>query len=221
MGLAGNMNDDARPGPDDAPDLDAAYALRTPEDSQRLYRSWADSYDSDFVDEMDYRLPQHVARVFLAAHPKGPVLDLGAGTGVMGLLLEGQVTPVDGTDISPEMLAVAARKQVYRQLFEGDLTGRLNVADGAYCSVVSAGTFTTGHVGPAALDEVLRILAPGGYGVISVNVRHWQSEGFADAFAMLRPRLASFERIEVSIYGPRNTGPHADDKGFVVRFQRD
>lgn len=214
------MSDHAQNGPEEAPDLDAAYALRTPEDSQRLYRSWADSYDSDFVNEMDYRLPQHVARVFLAAHPKGPVLDLGAGTGVMGLLLDGQVGPVDGTDISPEMLTVAARKEVYRKLFKGDLTDRLDLADGAYSSVVSAGTFTTGHVGPAALDEVLRILAPGGCGVISVNARHWQSEGFADAFAKLRSRFTSFDRIEVSIYGPRNTGPHAEDKGFVVRFQK-
>lgn len=215
------MNNDPRHDPDDTPDLEAAYALHTPEDSKRLYRSWADSYDSDFIDEMDYRLPQHVARVFLTARPEGPVLDLGAGTGVMGLLLDGQVAPVDGTDISPEMLAVAARKDVYRELFKGDLTTRLDVADGAYRSVVSAGTFTTGHVGPAALDEVMRVLAPGGCGVISVNARHWQSEGFADAFAALRPRLSSLERIEVSIYGPRNTGPHAADKGLVVRFHKD
>ncbi len=214
------MSDDPRNDPHDAPGLNAAYALRTPEDSRRLYRDWADSYDSDFIDEMDYRLPRHVAQVFLAARPEGPVLDLGAGTGVMGFLLDRQVGPVDGTDISPEMLEVAARKGVYRQLFEGDLSARLDVADGAYRSVVSAGTFTTGHVGPDALNEVLRVLAPGGCGAISVNARHWQSAGFADAFAALRPRLGRFERTEVSIYGPRNTGPHAADRGLVVLFEK-
>ncbi|WP_137702513.1 class I SAM-dependent DNA methyltransferase [Marimonas lutisalis] len=204
----------------DDPDLDAAYALQTPEDSVRLYRDWAETYDSAFIDEMDYRLPAHVARVFLEAEPQGPVLDLGAGTGVMGALLAGRVAPVDGTDISREMLEVAARKGVYRRLFEGDLTQRLDVADGSYQSVVSSGTFTTGHVGPDALDEVLRLLAPGGLAAISVNAKHWQGAGFADAFDRMAPNLAALERTEVPIYGPRATGPHATDTGFVLLFRK-
>ena len=83
----------------------------------------------------------------------------GAGTGAMGVFLDGQVGPVDGTDISPEMLEVAESKKVYRRLFIGDLTARLDVESGSYRSVVSSGTFTTGHVGPDALDEVLRLRA--------------------------------------------------------------
>lgn len=204
----------------DDPDLDAAYALKTPDDSRRLYRSWAGSYDADFIDEMDYRLPEHVARAFLAAGPEGPVLDLGAGTGAMGRFLAGKVGPIDGTDISPEMLEVARAKQVYRRLFTGDLTARLEVESGSYRSVVSSGTFTTGHVGPDALAEVLRVLAPGGLGAISVNALHWDSAGFSAAFEALRAGLAMLDRIEVSIYGPRNSGPHAGDKGFVVLFRK-
>ena len=33
-------------------DLDAVYALKTPDDNRRHYDGWAASYDSDFVREM-------------------------------------------------------------------------------------------------------------------------------------------------------------------------
>lgn len=199
--------------------LEGAYDLMSPEDNRTYYRDFADRYDSDFAEELGYSLAATVAAICrdLSGPLDVPVADIGCGTGLVGAALGGEV---DGTDISPEMLEVAARKGVYRQLFEGDLSARLDVADGAYRSVVSAGTFTTGHVGPDALNEVLRVLAPGGCGAISVNARHWQSAGFADAFAALRPRLGRFERTEVSIYGPRNTGPHAADRGLVVLFEK-
>ncbi|MEZ5713925.1 MAG: class I SAM-dependent methyltransferase [Paracoccaceae bacterium] len=144
-------------------DLDAVYRLKTPEDNRRHYDGWAGSYDSEFVAGMDYRLPERVAEAFAAEGPEGPVLDVGAGTGLVGRALDGLgVGPVDGTDISPGMLAEAARKGVYARLFEGDLTARLPVADAAYGSAVSAGTFANGHVGPEGLAEVIAWSAPAG-----------------------------------------------------------
>ena len=40
----------------DEPDLDSAYALETPEDNLALYKTWAESYDADFVDGAEYRI---------------------------------------------------------------------------------------------------------------------------------------------------------------------
>jgi hypothetical protein len=37
--------------------LDDAYKVQTPEDARALYRDWAESYDHDFAQSMDYRLP--------------------------------------------------------------------------------------------------------------------------------------------------------------------
>lgn len=37
------------------PDLDAAYALETPDDSRRLYADWAQTYDTSFAKDADYR----------------------------------------------------------------------------------------------------------------------------------------------------------------------
>ncbi|UYV37906.1 class I SAM-dependent methyltransferase [Rhodobacteraceae bacterium D3-12] len=202
-------------------DLDAVYGLKTPEDHRRHYDGWADSYDSGFAADMDYRLPERVAAAFAADAPAGPVLDLGAGTGLVGVALaELGIGPVDGTDISPEMLKTAAGKAVYRNLFEGDILSRLPVADDSYGSAISTGTFTNGHVGPEAIDEVLRVVRPGGLIAISVNAEHWQQAGFEAKFDALQSGLISGLRLSrVRIYGQGATGPHANDDGLIVLFR--
>lgn len=197
------------------PNLNDAYAIATPQDNQRVYSAWAKSYDQEFIAEMDYRLPDEVARVFKATGGVGPVLDIGAGTGALGVLLA-DVGPVDGTDISQEMLDVAATKQVYRDVFWGDLTDRLPCEDSTYNAVVSSGTFTTGHVGPDAIDEVLRVVKKGGLVVISVNAHHWESAGFKAKCDAIQKHVNNIYIDSVQIYGPRAKGPHKDDLAHII-----
>lgn len=201
--------------------LSAAYALNTPDDSRRLYARWADSYDDGFATAMDYLLPGHVARAYAAAGGGGPVLDIGAGTGLVGLhLAAAGIGPRDGTDISPEMLARAAEKRVYRRLFEGDVTGRLDLPDAAYAGVVSSGTFTCGHVGPGALPELLRVAAPGALLVLSVNAAHWGPAGFATAFDALAPAIRDLALPEAAIYGPAADPAHRGDRALLATFRK-
>lgn len=204
------------------PDLDAAYGLQTPEDSKKLYAEWAQTYDDGFVAGNDYRLPHLVALILaevLEGH--GPVLDVGAGTGQVAqhFPLRGSVA-MDALDISPEMLAVAAGKNLYRDCITGDLTGRLNIPDGSYGALVSSGTFTHGHVGPDALEELLRIARPGAVFVLSINAAHFQARGFADKFAALAPAITGLEHRMVNIYGPGATMAHKDDQAQVVVFRK-
>ena len=72
----------------DDPDLEAAYALQTPDDNRRLYAEWATTYDDEFAVDMDYMLPLHVAEAFASVGGQGPVIDLGAGTGLLGAALK-------------------------------------------------------------------------------------------------------------------------------------
>ena len=204
-----------------APNLDAAYGLGTPDDNLALYREWAATYDQTFAASMDYVMPHHVATTYVQKGGRGPVLDIGAGTGLVAAALSALgASPIDGTDFSPEMLAVAAGKNIYRRLFWGDVTARLDVPDAHYAGIVSSGTFTLGHVGPAALDEVLRITQPGGLIVMSINVRHYEQAGFAAQFAQLAPQIVGLTSIERPFYGPGARGEHAADRGHVVSFKR-
>jgi predicted TPR repeat methyltransferase len=207
------------------PGLESAYSLQGPEDSRRLYADWAETYDSGFVREMGYRLPQEVAQAYHALAEEGgadgPVLDLGAGTGLVGAALAARgVGPLEGTDISAEMLAQAEAKGVYTRLFEGDLTARLPVEDDAYAGAVSAGTFTNGHVGPEALGEVLRVVRPGGWVVLSVNMRHWAAQRFEEVLAERAAQIAARADTEVAVYAPGADGPHATDTARILALKK-
>ena len=124
------------------PDLDSAYALQTPDDNRKLYADWAETYDSGFAARMAYRLPALVAGAFVG---EGPVLDVGAGTGLLGQALAARgVGPIDGIDISEPMLEMARAKAVYRDLMLADLTQPL-----------ASGAIARGHI-LAELAELLR-----------------------------------------------------------------
>ncbi len=201
------------------PNLDAAYALRTPDDSRKLYAAWADSYDTDFAMSHGYQLHNHVARHY-AEVGIGPVLDIGAGTGLCGQALAALgMGPVDGTDISPEMLIVAEGKGIYRRLFEGDVLAGLPASDGQYAGCVSSGTFTNGHVGPAGLDTIMRVTQPGGWIAISINSEHYKSQGFAEKFAGLEPHITQLTLTPVPIY-QASEGAHASDTAMLARWQK-
>ncbi|WP_050929631.1 class I SAM-dependent DNA methyltransferase [Aestuariivita boseongensis] len=203
------------------PDLDAAYELSTPEDSRKLYADWADSYDRSFADQNDYILPFETARAFTDAGGTGPVLDVGAGTGLCGAVLAGLgVGPIDATDISAEMLEQALRKDIYRDAIEADLTKGLPIPPDSYAGIISSGTFTTGHVGPDEIDPLLRIAQPGALFALSINARHYESAGFATKFAALEPVITDLTLKDVPIYGPRATGAHRADRAFVALFHK-
>jgi predicted TPR repeat methyltransferase len=202
-------------------ELDAAYALRSPADSVQYYRDWARRYDRDFAAEMGYRSPEAVARLYAALGGSGPVLDVGAGTGLVAeALARLGIAPVDGIDISDDMLKIAEAKGVYRDAIRADLTCPLPMADGAYAGCVSAGTFTEGHVGPAVLEELLRIAAPGAHFVLTVHAAVYEAGGFAGRFAALAVDIDAFRTEPFQIYGPDATGDHAQDTGWLVSFRK-
>ncbi|WP_299348801.1 class I SAM-dependent methyltransferase [uncultured Shimia sp.] len=203
------------------PSLDGAYALQTPEDSRRLYAEWAETYDQGFAEAHDYLSPRLVAEAFFATGCRGPVLDVGAGTGLCGLELGRLgVDPIDATDISQEMLDVAATKSIYRNLFTGDLTRRLPVPDASYAGIVSSGTFTNGHVGPEAFDELLRVAQPGGQLALSINTEHYVAEGFEAKLTALSDRITDLQLPVIRFYGENATGEHKDDTGYVALFRK-
>ena len=207
----------------DEPDLDSAYALETPDDNRKLYKNWAETYDADFVEGAGFRFPRLVAEAFNTSGQAGPVLDVGCGTGAVAMSLRPEVE-VDGLDLSSEMLAVAQRKGRYRDLIEANLKEPLPLPDGVYGGLTSSGTFTHGHVGAEALDELVRVLAPGAFSAISVRDMVWDSMGFHEAFQRLTKEgaITPPERAPHRIYESADTAPegHAEDIAYLTTFRR-
>ena len=208
--------------------VDDAYGLKTPEDSVRLYADWAETYDADFVSRLGYIYHQEVALQFMEyfGTASGALLDVGCGTGVVGIALrEAGISCIDGIDISAEMLAQSSKKKagdgkpVYRNLIEADLTGSLDIANNQYAGIVSAGTFTHGHLGPESLEELWRIAEPGAVCVIGVNAEHYESSGFAEKFSddVANARITEPDLVTVDIYaGAPDDDEHAADKALIV-----
>ena len=207
----------------DDPDLESAYALETPEDNLKLYGDWAESYDADFVEATTYRFPEAVTRFYLEAGGGWPCLDVGCGTGALAEHFTEEAV-IDGIDLSPEMLAVAERKGHYRNLYEANLKESLALPDAAYAGLISSGTFTHGHVGPEALPELVRVMAPGGVAVISVRPQVWVDTGFEQMFDALASDTLVSEPViaEELVYADPNRAPdgHGHDTGYIVTFRR-
>jgi SAM-dependent methyltransferase len=157
--------------------LEAVYRAGSALEVAQTYDAWADTYEDDMA-RLGYRHPA-VCLALLTRHlPKGstPILDAGCGTGLVGewLNVVGYPQP-EGLDVSEGMLGVARAKGVYRRLHHVAMGGRLPFDDGQFSAAVCVGVFTTGHVGPEGLDELVRIVGHGGVVVLTVKERIWAS----------------------------------------------
>jgi ubiquinone/menaquinone biosynthesis C-methylase UbiE len=189
---------------------DDAYSLKTPEDSKKLYKKWAQTYDDDFALSSNYLSPKKISS-FFNKHSRNtdtPILDVGAGTGLVGeLLYKTGNKKIIGIDISSEMLEQAKLKGCYSSLIEADITKKIPLKNNSIGAVVSAGTFTHGHVGADALDELLRITKPGGLFVLSVNSKIFIKGGFQEKFLRIKNKISS------PIFNEFNAhGEHKDKK---------
>jgi len=151
-----------------------ARGVRTSAEAAALYRSWATEYDADVFGLAGVTGTDRIADLLAEHLPDraAPIVDLGCGTGAAGARLHRHgYTTLDGIDLSPEMLAVAASKKVYRSLVAADLGSGLPVRDGTYAAAVSAGTFRLGHVGVEAVAAITRALRPGA--VVAWTIAEW------------------------------------------------
>ena len=202
------------------PSLQNAYDLKSPDDNIKLYSVWAETYDNSFVVDMQYKLHFFVAQEFVVNGGKGLVLDVGAGTGALAQALsqKGKFS-IEATDISEEMLKVAASKKIYKRSFLSDLTKEIPVENGNYDGVVSSGTFTHGHVGPSAMAELVRVTKPGGLITISVNEKHWVALDFESEVKKLSQYTKNYVLKKKPIYGEQSSHDHKKDKAIILSIK--
>lgn len=203
--------------------LQGAYALQTPDQHVGFYSRFADYYDTVFAGGLGYVYHAGIAAALEGMSlVEGPILDVGCGTGLVAEAIH-QSRPeavIDGVDISPDMLDKAREKGDYRDLLEADLTVDFSHLPRGYAAIVSAGTFTHGHLGPASLAPLLDHCRSGAMAAIGVNSAHFESQGFAVALDALAAsgRLSRLVMNEVPIYDGGNAD-HAGDTAFILCFK--
>ena len=203
--------------------LNDAYSVKTPEDNIKLYKVWLSSYDDDFAKKNDYRSPVLISNYYDKYSNKNdvPVLDVGAGTGLIAEVMNKKNTiDIDAIDISPEMLESAKSKNCYNKLLEADLTKNLDIDNNYYGAIVSAGTFTHGHIGPSALDELLRVTKPSGLFVITIHSKVYVNQNFELKFQDINEQITDLTFHEEKAYGNNPDKDHGNDTVFITVFRK-
>jgi ubiquinone/menaquinone biosynthesis C-methylase UbiE len=87
---------------------------------QEGYGEWVQTYEDTVQDVMDLRLLARIQSI--RWNQVEQAADLACGTGRIGAWLKQKgAQNIDGVDLTAEMLDVARAKEIYRQLFTGDV----------------------------------------------------------------------------------------------------
>lgn len=150
--------------------LHRAYKSTSAEETSGVYDDWAAEYE-EHMKNVGYAHPALVSSVLSRyVNPsQEEILDAGAGTGIMGEILTALgFSNIWGLDASEGMLARAAEKGIYQNLEHAFLGEELPFEDDRFAAAVSAGVFTQSHAPLSGLDELIRVVRPGGFLVFSV-----------------------------------------------------
>ncbi len=203
--------------------LENAYRLSTPDDNADYYDAFASTYDSDFADALGYHYPIAIAAAYrnAATDADRPIADIGCGTGLVAAALSVPREQIDGIDISAEMLRISEEKELYRSLYQADLTKALDSIANDYGAILSAGTFTSGHLGPDPLESLLDIARANALFVIGVKKAHFQEAGFEPVLRDFEARglIKDLQVAEVPMYAKAGHD-HSADTAFVLIYRK-
>ncbi len=132
--------------------------IYSPEYACNLFDNYAVYYDQHMQGQLNYSVPQHIAKLLhqLQLNALNHCLDLGCGTGLSGIVMRESCQTLTGVDISKKMLAQANEKQIYDQLIEAELIQYLQQNDTRYELIVAADVLP--YLGE--LETLFRVLTP-------------------------------------------------------------
>lgn len=150
----------------DAPLSDPRYV-------RHLFDQFSADYDSRMLEQLSYRAPEILVELAqllgLAAEKRYAILDLGCGTGLMGVAVRRWARRLDGVDLSPAMIAQARARNVYDELTVCEICTWLAKPGRNYELVFAADTLVyLGDLAPLLAGMAMR-LCPGGRFLFTVE----------------------------------------------------
>ena len=175
------------------------YSATNNQELAERYDRWAGEYDDDLERDFQWRGPQTCVDYVAKYVPKDALLlDAGAGTGLVGTLLQrlgyGDIVAID---LSQGMLDEARKKNVYRELRQMVLGESLDFPSGSFGAVVSVGVLTVGHAPASSLDELVRITKSGGHVIFTLRPDIYESGGFKEVQQALES-AGKWKQVELS-----------------------
>lgn len=130
-----------------------------------LYDQWAPTYENDVKEVLGCLVQEQITSLVLQyAQKDARILDVGAGTGILGALLFQQgYHNLVALDKSAGMLEEAGKHQVYAELLTMSLSEPLAIPDHAFDAVVSSSVLCYHPFDESVFDELIRVTRPGGF----------------------------------------------------------
>ncbi|XP_076334853.1 methyltransferase-like protein 27 [Tachypleus tridentatus] len=150
------------------------------EETSKSYTTVAHVYDK-YMASAEHIGAKLTAEAFdnLGLDKESKIVDIGAGTGALGMLLQERgYKNIDAIDGSEGMLQVAKTRNIYRNHLLAIITKerKLAVEDNVYDAAVLCAVFCPGNMGSDAFPELIRIVKPGGIIIWAMRAPHLFSD---------------------------------------------
>ncbi len=182
------------------------------------YKKWANLYDTD-MSSWGYAYPVQLNKILtnkLKLKKTIKILDAGCGTGyVAEVLSKLNYKNIIGIDFSEEMLAIAKSKKIYKKLICQSLNEKIELRSNQFELVICTGVLTSGHVGPGALNELIRLLRPKGFFICSIAESVYKKIGFEKEIKNLK-NLVTIKSISKAFVALPNNKNSAKSRMYIL-----
>ncbi len=116
---------------------------------KEVFDSYSTNYEQSLVNELEYCVPEEIFSLYKELKWQKSTfkhgLDLGCGTGLCGEKFDGEITLLDGVDLSEKMIEIAKGKNIYRNLDVENIVDYLRSSKNTYDFFLAADVF--GYMG--------------------------------------------------------------------------
>jgi predicted TPR repeat methyltransferase len=144
-----------------------------------LFDAYAPRFDAALTGRLGYAAPALIAAALARGGERrfGAAIDLGCGTGLMGIAIRDRVDRLTGVDLSEGMLKATRRKAIYDRLVAGDAIAALGDEPESSADLIVAADMVpyVGGLGPL-FAAVARVLTGGGTFAFTAERHH--GDGF-------------------------------------------
>ena len=107
---------------------------------QQIYKDFAWNYENRMRVDLEYKGPERLSDAVRTVIPEPSglkILDLGCGSGLAGETLRPWASDLTGLDLSPEMLEIAGKRNIYDRLEVGEITQWLKGGSDSFDMIAS------------------------------------------------------------------------------------
>ena len=198
--------------------LKTVYSETSSSKLNKHYKNWANLYDTD-MSSWGYAYPLQLNKILtnkLKLKKTIKILDAGCGTGYVAEVLNKlNYKNITGIDFSEEMLTIARSKKIYKKLMCQSLNETIELRSKQFELIICTGVLTSGHVGPSALHELVRILKPQGFFICSIAESVYKKNGFEKEIKNLK-NLVSIKSISKAFVALPNNKNSAKSRMYIL-----